>query len=76
MTVVADDLEMEKADAAWAEALALRILLARVEPGQRAEAIERVQSIIREFETPRGAGSRRRLPKMSETPRRRTKRRG
>lgn len=72
MAVVSDDMEMEKADAEWAEALALRILLAGVQPERRAEAVERVRSLVRDFEAPRPAGTRR-LPRMSGTSRRRVR---
>lgn len=68
-------MQTEQADAEWAEVLALRILLARVQPERRAEAIERVQSVVREFEAPRTAGARR-LPPMTGTSRRRTTGRG
>ena len=67
--------EMEQADAEWAEALALRILLAGVQPERRAEATERVRSLVRDFEVPRAAG-RRRLPRLYGTSRRRVKGRG
>jgi hypothetical protein len=66
---------MEQADAEWAEALALRILLARVRPERRAEAAERVRGLLRDLEAPRRAGARR-LPKMSGTSRRRVKGQG
>lgn len=69
MAVVSDDMELEQADAEWAEALALRILLARVRPERHAEATERVRSVVRDFETPRTAGKRR-LPRMSGISRR------
>ena len=70
MAVVSDDVKMEQADAEWAEALALRILLARVQPERQAEATERLRSVVRDFEAPREAGIRR-LPQMSGTSRRR-----
>ncbi len=63
------DAERES-DAEWAEELALRVLLARVKPEHRAEAAERVRSVVRDFE----AGpppTRRRLPRMAGTARRR-----
>lgn len=75
MAVVSDDVEMEQADAEWAEALALRILLAGVQPERRAEATERVRSIVRDFEAPRTAGMRR-LPIFNRTARRRMEDRG
>jgi hypothetical protein len=62
-------MEMEQADAEWAEALALRILLARVRPERHAEAIERLRSVVRDVETPRAAGIRR-LPRMAGSSRR------
>jgi hypothetical protein len=64
------EMEMQQADAEWAEALALRILLAGVQPERRAEAIERVRSLVRDLEAPGAAGSRR-LPRMTGTSRRR-----
>lgn len=70
MIVVADDILMEQADAEWAEELALRILLARVQPERRAEATDRVRSMVRHFEAPRVGGIRR-LQTMSGTSRRR-----
>jgi hypothetical protein len=72
MAVVSDNVKMEQEDAEWAEALALRILLARVRPERHAEATERVRSVVRDFEAPRAAGARR-LPRMSGTSRRRVK---
>lgn len=69
---MADDLKMEQGDAEWAESLALRILLARVQPERHAEATERVRSVVRDFEAPHQAGTRR-LPGMSGTSRRRAK---
>ena len=69
---MANEMEMEQGDAEWAEALALRILLARVQPERRAEATERVRSVVRDFEAARVAGTRR-LPRMSGTSRRRMK---
>jgi ATPase subunit of ABC transporter with duplicated ATPase domains len=72
-TVVPDDMNnMEQPDAEWAEALALRILLARVRPERRAEATERVRGLLRDLEAPRAAGARR-LPVMSGGSRRRLK---
>lgn len=70
MTVVANDMEMEQGDAEWAEALALRILLARVQPERHAEATERVRSIVQDCGAPRAARIRR-LPRMIGTSRRR-----
>lgn len=67
---MANDVKMEQGDAEWAEALALRILLARVQPERRAEAVERVRSIVRDCEVSRAAGIRR-LPTMIGTSRRR-----
>lgn len=72
MAVVADEIEIEQVDAEWADALALRILLARVHPERRAEATERIRSVVRDFEAPRSAGTRR-LPRMCGTSRRRVK---
>lgn len=72
---MADDPELEQADADWAEDLALRILLARVQPERRAEAAERLRSVVRDLEAPRPAGIRR-LPRMSGTSRRGLKGRG
>lgn len=72
MAVVSDDMEMENADAEWAEALALRILLAGVQPERRAEAIERVRLLVRDLEAPLPAGTRR-LPRMIGTSRRRVR---
>lgn len=60
---MADDMEMKQADAEWAEELALRILLARVQPELRAEALERVRSVVRDCEAARTPGTRR-LPRM------------
>lgn len=70
VTVMANDMEMEQGDAEWAEALALRILLARVRPERHAEAAERVRSIVRDCEAPRATRIRR-LPRMIVTSRRR-----
>ena len=70
MAVVSDEMEMEQAVAEWAEALALRILLARVRPERHAEATERVRSLVRDFEALRVAGIRR-LPRINRTSRRR-----
>lgn len=70
MAVVADDIKMETADAEWAEELALRILLAHVQPERRLEATERVRSVVRDFEAPRATGTRR-LPRMNGISRRR-----
>lgn len=70
VTVMANEMEMEQGDAEWAEALALRILLARVQPDRHAEAAERVRSIVRDCEAPRAARIRR-LPRMIGTSRRR-----
>lgn len=67
---MAEEIEMKQADAEWAEALALRILLAGVHPERHAEAMERVRSVVREFEAPRAPGTRR-LPRMTGTTRRR-----
>lgn len=72
---VADDLELKPADANWAEDLALRILLARVQPERHAEATERLRSVVRDLEALRPAGIRR-LPRMSGTSRRGLKSRG
>lgn len=72
---MADEMEMEHGDAEWAEALALRILLARVRPERRAEATERVRLVVRDFEAARVPGTRR-LPRMSGTSRRRMKGQG
>lgn len=69
MAAVSDDVEREQADAEWAEALALRILLARVRPERHAEAIERIQAVVNDLEAPRRAGIRR-LPMMTRTSRR------
>jgi len=60
---MADDMEMEQADAEWAEALALRILLARVQPERCTEATERVRAVLSEFEAPRPIETRR-VPRM------------
>lgn len=70
MSVVNDDCDFEQTDAEWAETLALRILLAGVQPQRRAEAVERVRSLVRELEAPLTAGTRR-LPRMIGTSRRR-----
>lgn len=70
VTVMANEMEMEQGDAEWAEALALRILLARVQPERHAEAAERVRSIVRDCEVSRAARIRR-LPRMIGTSRRR-----
>ncbi|HEV3050276.1 MAG TPA: hypothetical protein VGX50_08220 [Longimicrobium sp.] len=70
MVAVMEDMNLEQADAEWAEGLALRILLARVQPEQRAEAAERVRSLVRDLEAPRAARIRR-LPRIRGTSRRR-----
>jgi len=57
-------------DAAWAEELALRVLLARVAPERRDEAAERVRCVVRDFEDGAPA-ARRRLPRMLGIARRR-----
>ncbi len=67
-----DDGVFEQTDAEWAEALALRILLAGVQPERRPEAVERVRSLVRDFEAPATAGTRR-LPRMIGTSRRRVR---
>lgn len=61
----AGNMERES-DAEWAEDLALGVLLARVRPERRAEAAERVRSVVRDFETT-GPAPRRRLPRMAGT---------
>lgn len=65
-------MEMEESDAEWAEELALRILLARVKPERRTEAVERLRSVIRDCEITCTPGPRR-LPKMVGTSRRRVR---
>lgn len=54
-----DRMEMEQGDAEWAEALALRILLAGVQPERCAEATERVRAVLKDCKAPRSAGARR-----------------
>lgn len=63
-------MEMKQPDAEWAEDLALRILLARVKPERRAEAMERVRSVVRDCEVACTPGTRH-LPRMVGTSRRR-----